>query len=70
MDHPLDCPVRNALHSCQAGERISVAAGRIVARDEMPLLHTYPDTDGAIALYQSLGLRPRAEINYVIFERG
>lgn len=47
-----------------------VVAGRITARGETPFLHTFPDNAGAIALYESLGFRKRAEINYTIFERG
>jgi predicted GNAT family acetyltransferase len=49
---------------------ISVVAGRIVERGEIPWLHSYPDNEGAIALYESLGFRRRAEVNYTIIERG
>jgi predicted GNAT family acetyltransferase len=48
---------------------ISVVAGRIVERGEIPWLHSYPDNAGAIALYESLGFRRRAEVNYTIIER-
>jgi predicted GNAT family acetyltransferase len=48
---------------------ISLVAGRIVERGEIPWLHSYPDNAGAIALYESLGFRRRAEVNYTIIER-
>jgi predicted GNAT family acetyltransferase len=48
---------------------MSVVARRIVARGEIPWLHTYPDNEGAIALYTSLGFRPRADVTYTIVER-
>lgn len=46
-----------------------VVAGRIVARGETPFLHCYRENGGAVALYESLGFRERADINYTIFER-
>jgi predicted GNAT family acetyltransferase len=46
-----------------------VVAGRIAARGETCFLHTFPDNAGAIGLYEALGFRQRAEINYTIFER-
>lgn len=46
-----------------------VVGSRIAARGEIAFLHTYPDNVGAIALYEQLGFRPRAEINYTIFRR-
>ena len=49
---------------------ISVVAGRIVERGEVPWLHSYPDNAGAIALYESLGFRRRAQVSYTIIERG
>lgn len=48
---------------------IRVVASRIVARGETPWLHSYPDNAGAIALYESLGFRCRAEVIYSIIER-
>ena len=48
---------------------IRVVASRIAARGETPFLHSYPDIHGAIALYESLGFRRRAEVNYTIIER-
>jgi predicted GNAT family acetyltransferase len=47
---------------------MSVVARRIAARGETPFLHTYPNNDGAIALYASLGFRPRADVTYTIAE--
>ena len=41
-----------------------VVGSRIAARGETPFLHTFPDNAGAIALYQSLGFRRRADIHY------
>lgn len=46
-----------------------VVGSRIAARGEVPFLHTFPDNAGAIALYESLGFRPRCEIRYTIFRR-
>lgn len=48
---------------------ITIVAGRICARGETPWLHTYPDNVGAIALYESLGFRRRAEVTYTIIRR-
>jgi len=48
---------------------IRVVASRIAARGETPWLHSYPDNAGAIALYESLGFRKRAEVIYSIVER-
>lgn len=49
---------------------IGVVARRIVERGEIPWLHSYPDNAAALALYESLGFRRRAEVNYTIIERG
>ena len=48
---------------------ISIVAGRIVERGEIPWLHSYPDNAAALALYDSLGFRRRAEVHYTIIER-
>lgn len=48
---------------------MQVVGSRIAARAETAFLHTYPNNAGAIALYETLGFRPRAEINYTIFQR-
>lgn len=45
-----------------AGALMHVVAARILARGETPFLHSYADNAGAIALYESLGFRFRAEI--------
>ncbi|WP_166037056.1 GNAT family N-acetyltransferase [Sphingosinicella sp. YJ22] len=49
---------------------IGIVAGRIVERGEIPWLHSYPDNAAALALYESLGFRRRAEVHYTIIERG
>jgi predicted GNAT family acetyltransferase len=48
---------------------IGVVARRIVERGETPWLHSYPDNAAALALYESLGFRRRAEVRYTIIER-
>jgi predicted GNAT family acetyltransferase len=48
---------------------MQVVGSRITARGEEAFLHTFPDNAGAIALYESLGFRPREEIRYTIFRR-
>jgi predicted GNAT family acetyltransferase len=45
-----------------AGALMRVVAGQILARGETPFLHSYAHNAGAIALYQSLGFEPRAEM--------
>jgi predicted GNAT family acetyltransferase len=49
---------------------IGVVARRIVARGEIPWLHSYSDNSAALALYESLGFRRRAEVHYTTIERG
>lgn len=46
-----------------------VVGSRIAARGEVAFLHTFPENIGAIALYEQLGFRPRADIHYTIFRR-
>lgn len=41
----------------------------ILARGETPFLHAWKDNHGAIALYEKLGYRFRAEMNVAVFER-
>lgn len=48
---------------------MQVVGSRITARGEVPFLHTFPDNASAIALYESLGFKPRREMRYTIFER-
>jgi hypothetical protein len=51
-----------------AGALMRVVIGRILARGETPFLHSYADNGGAIALYESLGFRRRAELVLTILE--
>ena len=53
-----------------AGALMRVVIARILARGETPFLHSYADNHGAIALYESLGFRRRAEIVFTILARG
>jgi predicted GNAT family acetyltransferase len=41
---------------------MQVVAQRILARGETPILHSYADNLGAIALYETLGFRRRCQI--------
>lgn len=43
-----------------AGGLMRIVASRIVARGEVPFLHSYADNAGAIALYETLGFRLRS----------
>lgn len=50
--------------------RLSAAvAARIQARGEQPFLHSWSTNRAAIALYESLGFRRRADVNVVILQR-
>ncbi|MEM6387899.1 MAG: GNAT family N-acetyltransferase [Pseudomonadota bacterium] len=43
-------------------------AARIMAEGDAPFLHSYADNAGAIALYQRLGFRIRAEVSLTIWD--
>lgn len=46
-----------------------VVAERILARGEMPFLHSYAANAGAVRLYGSLGFRVRAELKFTLLRR-
>jgi predicted GNAT family acetyltransferase len=52
-----------------AGALMSIVAGRIIERGETPFLHSYAYNASAIALYESLGFRIRAEIGLTVLTR-
>lgn len=52
-----------------AGALMRIVISRIVAGGETPFLHSYADNDGAIALYESLGFRHRAEMVFMVLQR-
>lgn len=45
-----------------AGALMRTVAARVLAAGETPFLHAYADNKGAIALYETLGFRPRREM--------
>ena len=45
-----------------AGKLMRIVAARIIANGDKPFLHAYADNKGAIALYETLGFRPRSEM--------
>lgn len=47
----------------------AVVASAIQARGETPFLHAWKNNRAAIALYESLGFRLRAEVNVAVLER-
>ncbi len=52
------------------GTRLSTDVTRaILDRGKTPFLHSWKDNAGAIALYERLGYRVRAELNVAVFER-
>jgi predicted GNAT family acetyltransferase len=48
---------------------IGMVAGRILARGDVPFLHTYARNVGAIALYEQLGFRLRREMVMTVLGR-
>jgi predicted GNAT family acetyltransferase len=52
------------------GTRLSAHVTRaILTHGKQPFLHSWADNAGAIALYERLGYRIRAELNVAVFER-
>jgi len=49
-----------------AGALMRVVASAILARGEVPFLHTYAHNTGAIALYEALGFRLRRELTMTV----
>ena len=47
----------------------AIVANAIQARGETPFLHAWKDNHPAIALYEQLGFRLRAEVNVAVLER-
>ncbi|MES2403447.1 MAG: GNAT family N-acetyltransferase [Pseudomonadota bacterium] len=47
----------------------AIVAHAIQARGETPILHAWKDNHAAIALYEQLGFRLRAEVNVAVLER-
>lgn len=52
-----------------AGGLMRLVAERILARGETPFLHVYPDNQGAIALYETLGFRFRSRLHYTVLSQ-
>jgi len=52
-----------------AGGLMRIVAARILARGEVPFLHSYADNDGAIALYETLGFRLRSPMTLTVLAR-
>ncbi|MEI9852841.1 MAG: GNAT family N-acetyltransferase [Sphingomonas sp.] len=52
-----------------AGALMRVVIGGILARGETPILHSYATNRHAIALYESLGFRTRAELVFTVLAR-
>ena len=52
-----------------AGGLMRIVAARILARGEVPFLHSYADNAGAIALYETLGFRLRRPMTLTVLAR-
>lgn len=52
-----------------AGALMRIVARRILDEDETPFLHVYAANKGAIALYETLGFRLRAEMQMLVLAR-
>jgi predicted GNAT family acetyltransferase len=50
-----------------AAKLMRVVASKIVARGENLFLHVYPHNKGAIAVYEKLGFRHRADVQLTVF---
>ena len=49
-----------------AGALMRAAGARIAAAGDTPFLHVYPENEGAIALYETLGYRRRALLTLTV----
>jgi predicted GNAT family acetyltransferase len=52
-----------------AGGLMRIVAARILARGEVPFLHSYAENRGAIALYESLGFKLRSSMTLTVLTR-
>ena len=52
-----------------AGALMSIVCERMLARGDMPFLHSYAHNESAIGLYESLGFRYRATIHLTVLTR-
>jgi len=52
-----------------AGGLMRIVAARILARGEVPFLHSYAENAGAIALYEKLGFKLRSSMTLTVLAR-
>jgi len=52
-----------------AGTLMRIVAARILARGEVPFLHSYAENAGAIALYEGLGFKLRSSMTLTVLTR-
>jgi len=52
-----------------AGGLMRIVAARILARGEIPFLHSYAENAGAIALYENLGFRLRSTMTLTVLTK-